>query len=264
MTRIYCPKELIIGKQFVVNERRQVHYLRDVLRLRVNDEIIVFDGQGNEYYCQLDELSKRSARLFIKEIIRVKPQHKPCLAVACALPKQKSRFDDLVDKLTQLGVDKIIPMITERVIIRRGSNQKRQSHQRWCKIAEEACAQCGRSALPVIEPVKAISQVLVDSDSYDLKLIPTLTERMYPLHSTIGESAPDSFNQDVLNLKDSIPESFPKSILAMIGPEGDFTGQELEQARKAGFIPVSLGKQVLRVDTAALAVAAFLRLYEGH
>jgi len=243
MTRLYCPKEVVSGSEILINDRKQVHYLCNVLRLKLNDDVFAFDGQGNEYRCKVQELSKKIVRLLIKEELKIKPQSKSYLAVACSLPKQKSTFDDLVDKLSQLGVDKIIPMITERVIVRWNSDQKQRHHQRWYKIAKQACAQSGRNTLPIIEPIKEIGQILAYGKSFDLKLIPTLIQRKQ-------------------NLGDIISDSLPKSILVLIGPEGDFTDQELTQAREAGFTSVFLGDLVLRVDTAAIAVAAFFKLYE--
>ncbi len=243
MHRLYCPEEVITGRQIIISQQEQIHYLCRVLRTRVNDDIIVFDGQGHKYYCQIQRITNDKITLLIKEKIKSKPQWKTNLTIACALPKQKSRFDDLVDKLSQLGVDKIIPMITERVIVRWDSDQKQRHHQRWRKIAQTACAQSGRNILPHIEPIKEINQILIGAESCDLKLMPTLMENKQ-------------------TLRDSVGRRVPKSILVIIGPEGDFTKQELTQAENAGFIPVFLGNLVLRVDTAAIAVASFFRLWE--
>jgi 16S rRNA (uracil1498-N3)-methyltransferase len=245
MARLYCPEESIHGKQIVINQHKQIHYLRDVLRLKVGDDIFVFDGKAHEYRCQIQSLSEKAIRLLIKEECKIKYQRETNLTVACALPKQKSRFDDLVDKLSQLGVNKIIPMITERVIVRWDSNQRQRHRQRWRKIAEASCIQSGRNTLPDIEPVREISQILTCAEPYDLKLIPTLLEKKQ-------------------NLRDIIFSSSPKNILVLIGPEGDFTEQELTQAKNTGFIPISLGELVLRIDTAAIAIAAFFRLSEAR
>jgi len=243
MARLYYPEEFIHGEHILVNQVEQIHYLCDVLRLKINDDVFVFDGRGNEYRCQIDKLSGKEIRLLKKEKIKIRLQWKTNLEIACALPKQKSRFDDLVDKLSQLGVDRIIPMLTERVILRWDAHSRLRHRQRWCKIAKQACIQSGRNHLPIIDPVREINQILAHADSYDLRLIPTLSEKKR-------------------NLRDLLSEPLPKSALVLIGPEGDFTHQELAQAENSGFIPVFLGDLVLRVDTAAIAVAAFFRLYE--
>jgi 16S rRNA (uracil1498-N3)-methyltransferase len=242
MARLHCPKEFIGEEQIIINQPRQVHYLRDVLRLRFGDDVSVFDGEGHEYHCCIQGVSKTRLTLMIKGKSDIELRQKIYLAIACALPKQRNRFDDLVNKLSQLGVNKIIPMITERVIVRWGPEQKQRYQQRWAKIAEAACIQSGRDSLPAIEPIREISQVL--TEDYDLKLIAALTDNRQ-------------------TLKGVLSKPLPKSILVLIGPEGDFSKQELTRAKKTGFIPLDLGSLVLRVDTAAIAVAAFFRLSEA-
>jgi 16S rRNA (uracil1498-N3)-methyltransferase len=236
MARLYCPKESIQGEEIFINDPRQIHYLCDVLRMKVKDDIYIFDGQGKEYRCKIEQLSKKRVTLTMKEENKNKVHSQFNLTVACSLPKQKNRFDDLIDKLSQLGVDKIIPMITQRVVVRWDYSRIQRHHHRWEKIAQQACIQSGRNVLPVIEPIKEIRQILNSSESYDLKLIPTITEEKH-------------------NLRDIVNKT-----LILIGPEGDFTEGELAQAVNAGFIPICLGDLVLRVDTAAIAVASFFRL----
>ena len=243
MARLYCPEESLCGEYIVINERDQVHYLCDVLRLKIKDDVFVFNGRGKEYHCQIQKLSPKGITLLKKEEIKMRLQWKINLTIASALPKQKRRFDDLVDKLSQLGVDRIIPMVTERVIVHWDYNQRQQHHQRWCKIARQACIQSGRNKLPIVEPIKEINKILAHTEPYDLKLIPTLLEKKR-------------------NFRDVLGEPLPGNALILIGPEGDFTPQELAQAKETGFIPVFLGDLVLRLDTASIAVAAFFRLYE--
>ncbi|MFC1657905.1 RsmE family RNA methyltransferase [Candidatus Omnitrophota bacterium] len=241
MARLHCPEIPFGQDNIVINQSKQIHYLRDVLRLKVNDDVFVFDGQGNEYHCQILAMAPRKVTLQKRQKAATRVARRLSLAIACALPRQKSRFDDLVDKLSQLGVARIIPMVTERVVVRWDSRSKERHHQRWCEIAKQACMQSGRNNLPVIEPVKEMGEVLTDAVNCELKLIPTLAEKKK-------------------NLRDLFCDSLPGSALVLIGPEGDFSPRELRDARKAGFVPVFLGELVLRVDTAAIAVAAFFSL----
>jgi len=204
---------------------------------------VIFDEQGNEYLTELENISLSCLVFKIKEKRKFKPAKQVSLTIACAIPK-KSKIDDIIDKLTQLGVDKIIPLETERVIVKLDKHKKITRRKRWEKIAQVAAQQSQRNTLPVIEEVKNIKQLLAESKDYDLKLIPAL----------IGQRK---------TIKEAIAMHKPKNILVLIGPEGDFTAQELNLAVKAGFIPVTLGDNVLRVETAAVAVAAFVRLYEN-
>jgi len=162
------------------------------------------------------------------------------------MPK-KDKMDNIVDKLTQLGVEKISPLRTERVIIRLDKNKESLRIKRWEKIALSAAKQSRRNSLPVVGPVREIKEFInSEHKRFDLKIIPTLGIDVVKPLKTICEN------------------TLPKSILVLIGPEGDFTDEEVALAKKSGFLPVNLGGLVLRVEAAAVAVASFLRLYYGQ
>ena len=150
-------------------------------------------------------------------------------------------MDDIVDKLTQLGVDVIIPLETERVVVRIEEN-RRSRLERWQKIARSAAEQSRRNIIPSIPGILDFKAALAQAKSADLKLIPTLD----------GERK---------NLKEALTGCSFKDIFVLIGPEGDFTAQEVGQAVNSGFDPISLGDSVLRAETAAIAVAGYLRFY---
>jgi 16S rRNA (uracil1498-N3)-methyltransferase len=246
MHRLYSPSRNISADKITIDDKTQIHHLKDVLWLKINSEVLVFDDKGKEYIGCIKELLKNKIILKIKEQRLFSNLEKGIkITIACAMPK-KSKMDDIIDKLTQLGVAGIIPLETERVIVKLDKNKKVLRQRRWEKIALSASVQSQRNILPVIEPVRDIKEVLSQSSSYDLKLIPTLAGKRKTLKEVLGQSR-------------------PKDILVLIGPEGDFTAQEVELAKKAGFIPISLGDLVLRVETAAVAVAAFIKLYyEKH
>jgi 16S rRNA (uracil1498-N3)-methyltransferase len=227
----------IEGDQSVISDAGQLHHLRDVLRLKPGEQITVFDSAGREYLCSITGLTRQQALLKVIERRAVRPV-KFKLAVACALPK-KSRFDDIVDKLTQIGVDTIIPLMTERVVVK--TDEAGARLERWRKIGRGAAEQSCRNTLPEIPAIFTFKDLLLKSAVYDLKLIPTL-------------------DGDPIPLKNVLTEKTPAAVLVLIGPEGDFTSQEVEQAVHAGFRPVTLGDNVLRVETAAVAAAAYLRL----
>lgn len=240
MYRLFCvfkqpPKDLITIFDF-----EQVHHINNVLHLKANEGIIVFDEKGNEYYTVIEKITAKNIALKVVNMKKKIVEDKIQVTIACAIPK-KSKFDDLVDKLTQLGVDRIIPMETERVIIKLDGRKKDLRLSRWNKIAVSASEQSQRNTLPVIEPIKNIKQVLLESSGYDLKLIPALIDERKTLNAVL-----QGIN--------------PRNILVLIGPEGDFSLSEMDLAKEAGFIPVTLGANVLRVETAAVAVASYLRL----
>lgn len=237
MHSFYLP-ENIRGNTVSITDAEQLHHLRKVLRLKIGEKVTIFDVEGNEYICTIAELDRQQAALHINER-KPAPVSKLKLAVACAVPKQ-SRMDEIVDKLTQLGVSNIIPLVTERVIIKlEGTGQIRL--ERWRKIARNAAEQSHRNTLPLISAVNVLKEVLAQSKDYQMKLIPTLTGERKTLREVFAGSRPDS-------------------VLILIGPEGDFTPQEIQETLNAGFIPVSLGESVLRVDTAAIAAASYVKL----
>jgi 16S rRNA (uracil1498-N3)-methyltransferase len=212
--------------------------MRDALRLKKGDKVALFDEKGNEYGCVIKELAGAI-------ILAIKSRHPPRspglqakITIACAIPK-KSKIDDIIDKLTQLGVDTIIPIETQRVIVRLDEGKRIGRHKRWERIILSACEQSQRNTAAVLEPVQDLKAVLSKSDAYDLKLISTL----------YGERRP---------LKEALAGHRPRNILVLVGPEGDFTPEEVREAKAVGFVPVSLGGLVLRVETAAVAIASVL------
>lgn len=201
----------------------EAHHCRDVLRLRIGDEIEVFDGQGNFVRCRIETVSKREVRLAALE-----RGHAPPLPVRITLAAAlvKRNFDFIVQKATELGVAAIVPLITERTVARR------ERAARWHDVALEACKQCGNNWLPAISPVQPLAQFLGTSEAFELKLVAALSPQAKPLHVWCDRPA--------------------RSVCVMIGPEGDFTPSEYAAIAAAGFAPLSLGSLVLRADTAAL------------
>lgn len=239
MQRLYYPKEHILGDSISINTAEQVHYLYGVLRLRPKESLLVFDGKGAEYLCVAENLTSRQIDLKVKEKRQARPIE-PRLSIACAIPK-KSKMDDIIDKLTQLGAASIIPMLTQRVNVEWGQQQRNKHAARWRKIAISACEQSGRAYLPVIEDIVEFKTVIAKKGDFDLKLIPNLTHKKNTLKELF------------------IAHHF-RNILVLIGPEGDFTPEEVKLALDNGFQAVSLGDLVLRVETAAVAVASYIRL----
>ena len=243
MNRFLIHKIGTKDKNIILNDAEQLHHLRDVLRIKPPELVEVFDDDGNEYIAAVVEIGLREAKLEIKEK-RVPQDPGVSLTVACAIPK-KVKMDDIIDKLTQLGVECIIPLETERVIVRLDKQKKTERFERWKKIALSAAKQSHGSRLAQIKPVSTLEDALSLANEFDLKLIPTLEGKRKTLKETLNQESKKN-----------------KKIMVLIGPEGDFSPREIALAEKAGFLPVSLGQRVLRVDTAAIAVASFIKINE--
>jgi 16S rRNA (uracil1498-N3)-methyltransferase len=226
----------ISGNTAVIQDAESLHHLRDVLRLKPGDDVSLFDSEGNKYAGLIVSQDQKQAVVNItgcrEALLR---KHK--IIFACAIPK-KSLMDEIVDRLTQLGVDAIIPLETERVIVKLEENRLSRL-ARWKKIARSAAEQSQRNSLPEIPGILSFKEVLALAGDADLKLIPTLSGVRVTLRNALNG-----------------PEF--KDVLVLIGPEGDFTDSELDQALAAGFVPVSLGDSVLRSETASMAVASYL------
>lgn len=245
MNRFFIEKINPKDKSVILSDHTQLHHLRDVLRVRPLEKVAFFDGSGNEYIAVVTEIGPGAARLEVKER-RQATEPGVKITVACAIPK-KVKMDDIVDKLTQLGVQRLIPLQTERVVVRLDKQKKADRLLRWQKIALSASKQSQRSRLPMIDPITEFKDAVLAASGFDLKLIPTLEGRRESLKEVFS-----GFSGKI------------EKVMLLIGPEGDFTPGEVALAKEAGFLPVSLGLQVLRVDTAAIAVVSFIKLNEEH
>lgn len=243
MHRCLVSSKQISSAQISIQDAAQIHHIQDVLHLETGDTIVAFDEERNEYLCGIRSISKKAVLLDIKERLLHRKAKAYSLAIACAIPK-KAKMDEIVDKLTQLGVDRIIPLESERVVVRLDERKKLQRLSRWQKIALEAAKQSQRNTVPVVEPIMNMEKVFALAGEYDLKLIGSL----------FGSRR---------SLKSALSAQRYRSIIVCIGPEGDFSRQEVARAAECGFIGISLGELVLRVDTAALSVAACITVYEN-
>lgn len=237
MFRFYSPPKNIFKDKIVISDKKEVHHLKDVLRLKRGDFVFVFDGKANEYKAEIQEFSDN--RVILK-IIDKKIFSKMDLeiSVASAVPKGR-RFDFVVEKLTELGIKSIIPLRTERSVVKIEKEGMRFKH--WQNIILSACKQSGRINILNLEPQTDFEEILKRRNEFELGLIATVS----------GQAK---------NLKEVLKEKI-KRILILIGPEGDFTSKEVNLAIQSGFIPVSLGNLVLRTETAAVILAGFVKLY---
>ena len=246
MHRLFCSSADIKDRRIIISDIGALHHIKNVLRLKPGEEIIVCDDKGNEYACVAQAFHAKNMVLMVKGKRNIQKSGRVIITVACAVPKN-SRFDDIVDKLTQVGVDRIVPMLTERVIVKLDKAKESLRLNRWQKVGLSAAQQSQRHNLPEISRVKSFNEVIEESAKlgYDLKLIPVLTGQRKTLKAVLNDCQ-------------------PKNVLFLIGPEGDFTFKEVSLAVGAGFIPVSLGEFILRVETAAVSVASFIRLNENR
>lgn len=238
--RIYCAPENITQDKIVLLDKQQIHHLTKVMRLKKDDAVTIFDGKSKEYDCVIQRITEDKVELAILKIKKVSFGGNLNIALACAIPKN-AKMDYIVEKTTELGVDTIIPLLTKRTIVELSYDRAASRIKRWQKIAQEAAKQCGRIRLPKIKPVARFEEAIRCAKGYELAIIPNLAEK-------------------TRRISDAISNFKGKSVIAFIGPEGDFTEEEIALAKDSGCVAVSLGELTLRVDTAAISVVSFLRL----
>ncbi|NJK90604.1 MAG: 16S rRNA (uracil(1498)-N(3))-methyltransferase [Blastochloris sp.] len=169
------------------------------------------------------------------------------LTLGQALPKGKA-MDLILQKSTELGVHRVAPILSDRSVVQLDEERGDSKQQKWQQIVMEACKQCGQNVLPQVEPVLKLGDFLENyRKSPALKLIASLQPEAKPLRQTLQEAR--------------LANPSLSEVIYLVGPEGDFTPAEIGQARSAGYLPVSLGPNILRTETATLFLTSCL-LYE--
>ena len=231
------PSAFNFGKRIVTLTADEARHLREVLRLKAGDEVQVFDGAGREFQAVVSQARREFAELELRdEIEPPKPESPLQLTLAVALLKGE-KFDLVVQKGTELGVDRIIPLVTRYADIRlrdEGDAEKRVT--RWQRIALEAAKQCGRSVVPEVTAPAQFASVIGE----DRCLM-------------FSERGGQALNTDIK----------ADNLTAIIGSEGGWSDEELDQARAAGVPILTLGGRILRAETAAIATAVLLQHLYG-
>ena len=215
----------------------EAHHCVNVLRLGVGSRVVVFNGAGSEVTAEIVEVDKGIVRLKNLQVAKAEPL-RCSVTLAQAVPKGR-HMDLIVQKATELGVARIVPLLSERTIVNLAQDEGRRKREKWQQVVIEAAKQCGQNHLPeVAEPISP-KQFFSEFDRYELPLIASL------------QADARSFKGELNDFRENHGRR-PRSALILIGPEGDFTPAEASSARSAGCIPVSLGPIVLRAETAAL------------
>ncbi len=236
MPHFYVNPKDMKDKSFVI-ENEQFHYLSAVRRFSVGDEINIFDGLGNSYKARIDNIGKKSMQgTILSSKTLVLPETK--ISLYTAIPKGE-RFDWLIEKASEIGVSKIVPIIYVRSVVKELSENKLE---RYKKISISASSQSWRAdIMPVYNPVK-FNEVVerLSSKENTLNILPWESEEEKNILDLLKE------NKDI------------KNINIFIGPEGGFDKNEIDLALQNGFKTVTLGKNILRVETAAIVASSIV------
>jgi len=240
--RFYVPPEDISGDKAVI-KGDQARHIVSVLRKKPGDDIVLFDGRGTEYTAKI----LRVSRDCVVATVAAKEVHdsaeRPAIGLYVALPKGK-RFDLVVEKATELGADSITPLVTVRSVVRLDDRTISAKLDRWQRIAVAASKQCRRSTLPRINRPVDFSEASKELPESVFAMVAQSSGDACPIYDVLQEMRPSH-----------------REIRIYIGPEGDFTPEEMEMAKKAGMRFVSLGENILRTETAAVASLAAIACF---
>ncbi|MBP8988991.1 MAG: 16S rRNA (uracil(1498)-N(3))-methyltransferase [Clostridia bacterium] len=234
----------------------EAHHVSHVLRMREGDELLICDGSGSDFLCRIDRKSGHEVFLSIKE--RYANQTEPDYEVTLYQGLVKGeKMGQIIQKSVELGVTRIVPIQCQRSIVK-VSDEYEKKQARWNRIAAEAAKQCGRGIRPPVDGILTFSDCIRDAVSADLSIIPWEMERKQSIRSVLMAFHSDFTKR--LTADQNMKRANP-CFCVMIGPEGGFTEEEVEEASSAGICPVTLGRRILRTETAGPAVLAMI-LYQ--
>jgi 16S rRNA (uracil1498-N3)-methyltransferase len=235
LRRFYITPEFI-GEEAAQLPADQAHHLRDVLRIRAGERVEIFDGAGHGYS---GEVEFRGTEVFICRLNRLPFQTSPVRLILAAALIKPAKFEWILEKATELGVDEILPLKTGFSEIRIPEDKIADRLHRWDRIVQEASKQCRRFASPRVHAPLSFEDSLIAEEFSSCAGI------------LLYEKSPDLWRPDATMMSDGV--------ILWVGPEGGWETREIELAEKAGCNIVDLGPLILRAETAAIAAVSILQ-----
>lgn len=243
MHRFYISPEQMLGEEAVI-VGQDVNHICHVLRMKLGEQVVLCDGQGMEFLCEITQLDNREVH--VRNILK-KPSEAELpvhLVLFQGIPKQ-DKMELIIQKTVELGIAEIVPVAMRRCVAKLDNPKKEEKKlERWQTIAEAAAKQSGRGILPIVKPPMTFTQALAYADTLDMLCVPYEDARgMLAAKAAFTKAACLS------------------SAGILIGPEGGFEPSEIKQAKEHGAEILSLGKRILRTETAGLAALSMF-MYE--
>ncbi|CAN5619749.1 16S rRNA (uracil(1498)-N(3))-methyltransferase [soil metagenome] len=246
----------------------EAHHARTVLRLLPGDKAVLFDGRGREITAEIASVAAREVQLRKLHAATTTPPLRCKITLAQAIPKGKN-MDLIVQKAVEIGAAEIVPIFSDRTIVRLDAEEAAQKQSKWQTVAIEAAKQCGQNWLPEVQMPRTVAQFFAHAGSVGASALPErgrvgdATASAGAVGTPHSAPAPElrligSLQSDAMHLKNVLSEfatehgDRPMHVLIVIGPEGDFTPAEINLARSHGCWPITLGPIILRVETAAI------------
>ena len=239
MRRFYALKENITSDTVLFDRAESAHISR-VLRLAPGERILVCDGSGMDYECTLTACGENCAAR-IERCFQNENEPKTSLVLFQAVLKNE-KMDMVIQKAAELGVCRIVPVLTKRTVVKAAAGETHKQ-ERWQKIALEACKQCGRSQVPAVEPIVPFLEAVEAFAKYELKIAAYEEEKTVGIQAAVKPCSSAAY---------------------FIGPEGGIAPEEHARLQEAGAVSVSLGRRILRAETAAIAAGAVILCLLGE
>lgn len=227
---------------------QDVTHIRQVLRMKAGERVVICDGEGTDYYCTLEELGEKEVAARIEQMNASESELPMEVYLFQGLPKM-DKMEFIIQKAVELGVHAVIPVAAKRSVVRLDEKKAEKKRERWQGISEAAAKQSGRGIIPEVYAPMSFSEAVSMAGEMEVRIIPyEQAEGMERTRKLLDEISRDA------------SKGCHKKIAVFIGPEGGFEETEILQAEKKGVIPVSLGKRILRTETAPLVVLSALML----
>ncbi|MBQ1959488.1 MAG: 16S rRNA (uracil(1498)-N(3))-methyltransferase [Firmicutes bacterium] len=245
MSKFFVDPSAISGSHIYIEDKNDLHHLTKVLRGKVGMKIDISDGDAWEYETELEELTADCATLRILDKQKFASEPEVRVTLFQGVPKA-SKMETVIQKTVEIGVDSIVPVFMERtVVVEKGNFGKKLD--RWQKIADEAVKQCKRGIIPQVRENCTFKEMMSRLKEYDLVICPYENEDGYSMKDCLRRLSDE--------------ESKPQKVAIIIGPEGGFADKEIDALKESGAEIVTLGKTILRTETAGL-VALTMVMYE--
>ena len=247
MPQFFVKSSNIQENEVIISEKEDIKHILNVLRYKINDELMLVDD--NEFVYKVTITAIQKDRITTKVIEKVKSHRKLGLNITLAQSILKASAQDiLVQKSTDLGVKYITPVISRYTVVKLDNDKdKEQKIDRWQKIAFESCKQCERVDIPIINKITSFNELLNSINDYDLSIV------------CVERNAEMSIKEFLRLNKSSMTKNL--KILAIVGPEGGWSDEELNKFREKGLKLLTLGNLIFRAETAALKVLSDI-IYE--
>ncbi len=242
MHRFYVPPEECAGSPIYLTGAEAHHALR-VLRIRAGEQVMVLDGAGRQFLCNVEQCLRDQVQLAVSETKNM-PLPSGRITLLQAIPKGKI-IESIIQKATELGASRIVPLMSERVVVHLNEKEAARKAAKWENVAVEAIKQSGAAWLPKVEPPVTPQQFLARNEKFELPLLASLQQD--------SRHPREFFN--AFREREGRKASF---VCVWVGPEGDFTAEESEIIKAQGALPITLGSLVLRVETAAIYCLSIL------